>query len=184
MWPRRLDYSTTDWAIRPRLSSPTSRPIDVFARVFQPSVIMPAGSVKLGVTAVIDPDLLEHLNDPDKNDLLPKTSIKRPEDVLPAVIADLESRSDFQVLMVQGKPELARSLARAFPGFDVVVSTSPADDVLNREAETVNDGKTMIVIVGKKGKNVGLVGIYPDGSPACASSSSRSTSNSTGPPRR
>ena len=141
------------------------RPVDVFARVFQPSVIVPAGSVKLGVTAVIDPDLLERLNDPDKVQLLPKDSIKRPDDVLPAVVADLESRSDFQVLMVQGKPDLARSLAKAFPGFDVVVSTSASDDVLNREAEMVNDGKTMIVTVGKKGKNVGLVGIYPDDSP-------------------
>ena len=67
--------------------------------------------------------------------------------------------------MVQGKPEMAQRLAKAFPGFDVVVATSQFDDVLNREAEMLNDGKTMLVTVGKKGKNVGLVGVYPDDSP-------------------
>ena len=129
-----------------------ARPIDVFARVFQPSVIVPAGPVKLGVTAVIDPDLLERLNDPDKNDLVPKPNIKSPDEVLPAVLSDLEAKSDFQVLMVQGKPELARRLATAFPGFDVVVGTSPSDDVLNREAETLNGGKTHGRDRGQEGK--------------------------------
>ena len=63
-----------------------------------------------------------------------------------------------------------------------MVATSQFDDVLNREAEMLNDGKTMLVTVGKKGKNVGAVGFYPDESPRdCAFSSSRSTSNSTAP---
>jgi Cytochrome c554 and c-prime len=141
------------------------RPIDVFARVFQRTSIVPAGSVKLGVTSVIDLDSLERLNDADKNDLIPKLERKSPEEVLPAVLADLEAKSDFQVLLVQGKPEMAQRLGKAFPGFDIVVGTSPADDVLNREPEMLNDGKTMLVTVGKKGKNVGLVGVYPDGSP-------------------
>ena len=44
----------------------------------------------------------------------------------------------------------------SLPGFDVVVSTSESDDVLQVEAEMLNDGKTMLVTVGKKGKCVGL----------------------------
>ncbi len=135
----------------------------IFAKVFQPSVIVSVGPVKLGVTAVIDPDLLQSLNDPDKQVFLPQ--VQAPEKVLPAVLADLEAKSDYQVLMVQGPPELAERLAKAFPGFDVVVATSRADDVLNRDAEMLNDGKTMLVTVGKKGKNVGLIGVYPDGAP-------------------
>jgi Cytochrome c554 and c-prime len=138
-------------------------PVEIFARFFKPSIIVPAGQVKLGVTAVLDPDLFEHLNDPNKNVLLPK--VKGIDEVLPTVLADLETKSDFQVLMVQGKPELAQRLAKAFPSFDVVVATSASDDVLNRDAEMLNDGKTMVVTVGKKGKNVGLIGVYPDESP-------------------
>ena len=104
------------------------------------------------MTAVIDPDLLERLKDPDKERTPAKTHIKRPDEVLPAVLAELETRSDFQVFMVQGKPEWPAAWPGRSRGFDVVVSTSASDDVLNREAEIVNDGKTMIVTVGKKGK--------------------------------
>ena len=63
--------------------------------------------------------------------------------------------------MVQVKPEVARQLAMAHPGFDIVVATSQYDDVLTRDPEMLNDGKTMLVTVGKKGKHVGLIGFYP-----------------------
>ena len=138
-------------------------PDPVFKKSFRPSLVVTAGPVKLGVTTVIDPDSLAKLNDPDKDQLL--TKIKDPDLALPGVLSELEAKSDIQVLMVQGKPELAQRLAKAFPGFDVVVATSEFDDVLNRDAEMLNDGKTMLVTVGKKGKNVGLIGIYPDQSP-------------------
>jgi hypothetical protein len=135
-------------------------PDAVYKRFIQPSRVVTGGPVKLGVTAVIDPDSLQKLNDPDKDTLL--TNVKVPDAVLSSVLSDLETKSDFQVLMVQGPPELAQRLAKAFPGFDVVVATSQFDDALNREAEMLNDGKTMLLTVGKKGKNVGLVGFYPD----------------------
>ena len=45
---------------------------------------------------------------------------------------------------------------RPIPGFDVVVATSQYDDVSSREPEMLNDGKTTLVTVGKKGKHVGL----------------------------
>ena len=130
------------------------QPTPVFERIFRPSLIAAAGPVKLGITAVIDPETLEKLSDPDKETLLP--AIKSPEAVLPGVLADLESKSDYQVLMVQAKAEVAKRLALANPGFDVVVATSQYDDVLSREPEMLNDGKTMLVTVGKKGKHVGL----------------------------
>jgi hypothetical protein len=138
-------------------------PEAVYKKLIQPSLVVMAGPVKLGVTAVIDPESLQKLNDPDKDTLLPK--VKAPDGVLSGVLTDLEAKSDYQVLMVQGQPELAQRLAKAFPGFDIVVATSQFDDALNREAEMLNDGKTMLLTVGKKGKNVGLVAIYPDQSP-------------------
>jgi hypothetical protein len=130
-----------------------------YESLFRTSLVVPAGPVKVGVTAVIDPDALEKLNDPDKALLTEK--LQRPGDVLPGVLAELEPKTDYQVLMVQGPPELARSLAEAYPGFDIVVSTSEYIDPLKHDPELLHGGKTMLVNVGKKGKYVGVFGFYP-----------------------
>src|SRR5262249_49397564 len=132
-----------------------------FESMFRTSLVAPAGPVKVGITAVIDPQALESLNDPDKE--LLAASLKRPGDVLPGVLAELEPKTDYQVLMVQGPPDLARNLAIAYPGFDILVSTSEYEDVLERAAETLNGDRTLLVKVGRKGKEVGVVGLYPRG---------------------
>ena len=64
--------------------------------------------------------------------------------------------------MVQGSPELAKRLATAYPGFDVVVATSQFADPLDREPIMLNGGKTMMIHVGQRGKYVGAVGFFPD----------------------
>ena len=130
-----------------------------YETIFRPSLIVSAGPVKLGVTAVIDPEALNKLSDPDKDSIFSK--IQRPDEVLAGVLAELEPKSDYQVLMVQGPPALAKRLAEAYPGFDIVVSTSEYDDVLKHDPEMLNGGKTMLVNVGKKGKYVGVFGLYP-----------------------
>ena len=130
-----------------------------FETRIQPSQIITAGPLKLGVTAVIEPDLLTKLADPDKADLLP--SIKRPDEVLGKVLTDLEPKSDYQVLLVQGHPDLARRLATSFPGFDVVVASSETADPLDRDPVLLNGGKTMLVTVGRQ-EDVGAVGFFAD----------------------
>ena len=99
-------------------------PGEGFETIIRPSLIVKAGTVKLGVTAVVDPESIAKLSDPDKDELLP--TVKRPDEVLPSVFAELEGKSDYQILMVQAPPEEAKRLASAYPGFDVVVSTSSA----------------------------------------------------------
>jgi hypothetical protein len=136
------------------------QPAAGFESRIQASQIIAAGPLKIGVTAVVDPEALEKLTDPDKADLLP--SIKRPDDVLGAVLSQLEPKSDYQVLMVQGSAEMAKRLATAYPGFDVVVSTSQVDDPMEREPLLLNGGKTMLVTVGRRGKSVGAVGFFND----------------------
>jgi hypothetical protein len=116
------------------------QPDPIYARFFRPSLLAQAGPVKLGLTAVIDPQSLKNLNDSDKDTFLPPQKWKGPDAVLPGILADLESKSDFQVLLVQGSPDLAKSLALANPGFDIVVATSNFDDVLNPEGETLYGG--------------------------------------------
>jgi hypothetical protein len=131
-----------------------------FESKIQASQIISAGQVKLGITAVVDPEAIARLNDPDKAELL--GVVQRPDDVLGAALAGMEGKSEYQVLMVQGPPELAKRLATAYPGFDVVVSTSQFADPLDREPLMLNGGKTMLVTVGRRGKYVGAVGFFAD----------------------
>jgi hypothetical protein len=136
------------------------QPEKVFEKMFRPSIVVTTGPLKLGITAVIDPDALAKLSDAEKDVSL--TAIKPPDDVLAGVLGDLESRSDYQVLMVQGPPALAKRLGEAFPGFDIVVATSEVADPMSHDPELLNGGKTMLVSTGKKGKYVGVIGIHPN----------------------
>ncbi len=129
-----------------------------FEKRLRPSVRVQAGDVTLGVTAVLDPEAFEALNDPDKAALL---TVKSPEEILPAVLADLEKDTKYQVLMVQGPPERAHALAKEFPGFEIVVGTSQFPDP-PAQPDVVNDGKTWVLNVGKKGMYVGIVGFFDD----------------------
>jgi hypothetical protein len=139
------------------------QPDAVYERLFRTSLVATAGPVKVGVTAVIDPESLKKLIDPDKDSFLPR--VLPPDDVLPKVLADLSAQSDYQVLLVQGPPEMAKRLAAAHPGFDIVVSTAEFPDPLNHDPDLVNGGKTMLITVGKKGKYAGVFGLYPRESP-------------------
>ena len=133
-----------------------------FETVIVPHVVAEAGPVKLGVTAVVDPAAFEKLNDPDKDALLPE--VKKPDEVLGAILGELEGRSDYQVLMVQAPPAEARRLAAAFTGFDIVVATSEVPDP-EQDPVMLNDGKTMLVNVGRRGKYVGAVGFFEGSAP-------------------
>jgi hypothetical protein len=129
-----------------------------FEKTIQRSMKTSVGAVKVGITAVIDPEALNKLSDSGKDDLLPK--VIAPEKALPEVLAELEKDTHTQILMVQGPPEMARKLAEEFPGFDIVVATSQFDP--SEEAERLNGGKTLLISIGTKGKYVGVVGFFLD----------------------
>ncbi len=135
------------------------KPAAGFESRIQESQIISAGPVKLGVTAVVDPEAIAKLSDPEKDDLL---HVVKPHDVLGAVLADMEGKSDYQVLMVQGPAEQAKRLATAYPGFDVVVASSESADILEHEPLMLNGNKTMVVTIGRRGKYVGAVGFFAD----------------------
>ncbi len=79
---------------------------------------------------------------------------------LPEVLTGLEKDTDAQVLLVQGPPDLAKSLAAKFPGFDIVVATSDLDP--DADPEPLNGGKTILVKVAPREVDVGVVGLYND----------------------
>jgi hypothetical protein len=128
-----------------------------FEKKIKPSVRIKVGPVLVGVTAVLDPAAFAALQDADKEALL---TVGTPESALPTVLADLETDTAYQVLMVQGPPELARTLAETYSGFDLVVATSPYTDPASTPEE-LNDGKTWLMTVGRKGMYVAAIGLYP-----------------------
>lgn len=128
-----------------------------FEARLRPSVRTSVGPRKIGITAVLDPEAFAKLKDPAK-DLL---TVTPPEEAVRPVLADLEKDTDLQVLMVQGPRALARKLGLAFPGFDVIVSTT-SDVEPELKPETLNGGTTWLVTVGRKGQFVGAIGLPKD----------------------
>jgi hypothetical protein len=157
-----------DEAVGQFLNLPGDRPKVVSANVaapgleakIVPSIRASAGPLKVGITAVADPGALKALKDPSL-DLL---AVKSIDETLPAVLAGLEKDTDTQVLLVQGSPELAKTLAEKYKGFDIVVATSTGADP-EADATPLNGGKTLLVNVGQKGKYVGVVGLFREGGP-------------------
>jgi hypothetical protein len=70
---------------------------------------------------------------------------------------------DFRVLLYQGPLELAKLIPLADPQFNVILCLSVEDEPPGRP-EVVGD--TLVVRVGHKGKNVGVVGVFATGNAA------------------
>ena len=153
---------------RPRVLSANVSVADL-PDVFVKSLRLNAGPLRVGVTAVLDPPALDILQvDPARGSLKAEDPLK----VLRAVLKDLEKDTDLQVLLVQETPpnslvlpskapKKAEALAKAFPGFEIVVATSDVPDP-DREPLKLNDGKTLLIQVGRKGEYAGLVGLTQD----------------------
>jgi len=143
---------------KPKVVVANIKPAAGFDQTIVPSLRTKAGPATIGITAVLDPDALSKLKDPDKETILPE--VVAPEEALAPILADLEKDTHTQVLLVQGSSDLAKSLAAKLPGFDIVVATSKYDP--DADPERLNDGKTLLVNVGTKGKYVGVVGLFND----------------------
>jgi hypothetical protein len=70
------------------------------------------------------------------------------------------SRPTLRVLLYAGSHELAQEVARSFPEFQLIVCQTPQSEP-PQFPTMMNNGKTMIVQVGQKGKNLGVVGVFP-----------------------
>jgi hypothetical protein len=152
----RMDNALGD-RLKVLAANVTPQPGLGFEKKLLPSLVRETGGTRIGVTAVLMPQSFADLKDADKDQWL---AVQEPQAALGSVLAELESQSDFQVLMVQGKIEDAKNLASAFPGFDIVLATSIFADP-PQDPEPLNDGKTWLIQVGRKGQYVGALGLYP-----------------------
>src|SRR5262249_50852623 len=117
--------------------------------------IVEAGGRKIGITAVLGDKLHSEVN----NDQLTLTSA---ETALETVVPKLKAEGcDLLVLLSYGSPEESSALARRFPEFNVVVTSSPAEEPPH-DLRTIEGQKTVLVAVGHKGKYALALGLYDD----------------------
>ncbi len=122
--------------------------------------LVQVGDVKIGVTAVLGQGYLAEVfpggESPDSSLL----QIDDPKDVLPDVIKQLQAEQpDVLLLLAYAKPDESRSLAEAFPEFHLVVTAGGPEDPVG-DTEPVGD--SLMLRVGTKGKNAGVIGYYPE----------------------
>ena len=113
--------------------------------------IIETSGIKLAVTSIIGKSHMEKV---------PDITWQEPAKVLPDVIKKMEAaKPDLMILLSQSEKEESKALAEKFPNFDILLTAGGVEDPIG-EPQFI--GKTMMVDVGHKGKNAGVVGYYPE----------------------
>lgn len=128
-----------------------------------PYKVFEVGGVKVGVTSVLGDELRKQTNPavpiPDDQKVGGEINIVPASEGLATVVPKLvEEKCDLLVLLSHGVPDEAAALAKEFPQFQVVVSAGGPDDP---DPKPKRVGETLILAIGKKGKHVGVLGVYP-----------------------
>jgi hypothetical protein len=121
-----------------------------------PSVVVEAGGLQIGITSVMSDEL--------QKEVLPHPDItwKPPGPALTNVLAGFDdSNVVLRVLLSQASVTESESLAHQFPQFDVVLTAQGTGDP-DPTAPLTKIGNTLLIETGRKGKYVGVLGVYPD----------------------
>lgn len=122
-----------------------------------PFKIFQAGTKKVAVTAVFDPAMAATVG------MLNKEEVDvQPVDapLKKAITAMQEQKPDLMVLMIHGSKGFSLDLAKRYPEFPLMLSTSPSEDPIADNPSQI--GAVTLVQVGHKGKKVTVLGWYPD----------------------
>ncbi|MCE5268946.1 MAG: hypothetical protein LLG00_13795 [Planctomycetaceae bacterium] len=107
--------------------------------------VIKAGGVRIGVTAILGKSYQQEIKNPE-------IEFTDPAAALSKVVPELARKSDYLVLLAHATRAESEELARKFPQFHVVVTSDGGEDPPNR-AETIQGAKTLLIMVGKKGRN-------------------------------
>ncbi len=121
-----------------------------------PSTIVEAGGLQIGITSVMSHEL--------QKEVLPHPDItwKEPGPELTKVLADFDDRHvELRVLLSQASVTESEAFAQQFPQFDVVVTAQGTGDP-DPAAPPKKFGDTLLIETGRKGKYVGVLGVYPN----------------------
>ncbi|MBX3439320.1 MAG: hypothetical protein KF861_17655, partial [Planctomycetaceae bacterium] len=122
--------------------------------------IVTVGDVKIAVTSILGASYLKDLFPDGINPDEFSIRVDPPRDVLPTVVDEMRAeKPDILLLLSYARPDESRELARAFPMFDLVVTAGGPEDP-DGQPEPI--GNSLLLRVGTKGKNCGVVGFYPD----------------------
>src|SRR5262249_8698501 len=90
-----------------------------------------------------------------------KVQLDDPKQTARLVLKEFaDHKADLHVLLYHGSFQEARAFAKEFPAFHVIQCLSPETDA---SSDPVRVGDTMVVGVGQKGRNVGVVGVNATG---------------------
>ncbi|MCA8996801.1 MAG: hypothetical protein KDA80_07445 [Planctomycetaceae bacterium] len=122
--------------------------------------IVEVGDVKVGVTAIVGATTHEKLEAAGVTRNEEELRIDDPASRLPEILDQMkEEGATVFVLLSHSTIEESTQLAQQFPQFQVVVTAGSAEDP---RKDPVWVGETLLVQVGKKGKNAAVVGIFPE----------------------
>ncbi len=124
-----------------------------------PHVIVQENGVTLGITSVLSESLKQTVLAEGAN---LNMSWSEPAPAMEKALAAFsEAGVTFRILLSHGSLDESRELAERFPQFDVVVAAEgPGDPDPTAAPEKVGD--TLLLMVGRKGKYTGALGIYPN----------------------
>ncbi len=131
---------------------PNSRPM-----VEDFEVIASPGKPTIAVMGVLGTDLIAKL--PKIDSQFAVADAKATITASLAKLAKHPSKPDLNVLLYAGNVTAAKAAAKEFPQFQLVVAQSEESEPPQFPV-SANDGKTLVVQVGHKGQNVGVVGIF------------------------
>ncbi|MFO0847675.1 MAG: multiheme c-type cytochrome [Gemmataceae bacterium] len=118
-------------------------------------VIATPGKPAVGVVGVISQAVGEKVEKQDK-----QFAFLNHKDVLAAALKTLDAhpaKPELRVLLFAGKLDRAQEVAKAFPQFQVILCQSDDPEPPNFPTR---EGKTLILQVGHKGQNVGVLGVF------------------------
>lgn len=149
-----FDLRLTSANIRPYPDNPELDITQLYRVIEIPAA--PGGKpFRVAVTSVLGAALTQGI----ASDLFFK--VVPPADALREVLPQMQQeRPDLLVLLSHAKADESEQLARQFPEFPLVVSVGGPEEG-NLKPKLV--GATWFLQVGQKGKNVGVVGVYPQG---------------------
>ena len=137
---------------------PNGRPL-----VEDVEVVTTGKGVTVGVIATVGPTVAQELVEVD-----PSYTFEPNATVLPAALKKLaagKAKPDLRVLLYQGTKAEAKQVAKDFPDIQLIVCTGDAFEsdppplFPEKVAPEKADGP-QVVVVGQKGKHVGLVGVF------------------------
>ena len=121
--------------------------------------IIDINGVKVGVTAVVSPTYRDEVLPRELPDDAP-IRVTDPVEGIKAALVKMEGDAPaIRVLLSYGRTEETREYLKQFPEFQVALSAGGPEEPAPQPEKI---GQSLLVLVGGKGKHVGILGYYPD----------------------